>query len=59
MQEERVLDLIVTEGATNEELAAALGITERTAKFHTANLLKKIGAPNKLKLVASYWMAMR
>jgi DNA-binding CsgD family transcriptional regulator len=49
-KEREVLARIV-EGDTNAELARVLGISAWTAKFHTANLLRKLGAKNRAHLV--------
>lgn len=57
-RETEVFDLIVNQGASNEEIARALGITTRSAKFHTGNVLRKIGAPDRLKLTVSYWQTV-
>ncbi len=45
-----VLDLLVM-GRRPQEIATALGITMRTAKFHQHNLLEKLGADSRLDLV--------
>lgn len=55
--EEQVLELIVREGYSNEELAAELGTTTRTAKFHVGNLLRKTAATDRLKLAVGFWRA--
>jgi DNA-binding NarL/FixJ family response regulator len=57
-QESLVFDLIVREGMSNPEIARSLRITERTAKFHAGNVLRKVGAPDRLKLTVSYWRAL-
>ncbi len=46
-QEERVLQL-VAKGASNKEIAEQLCVSERTAKFHVSNLLRKFGPPSEL-----------
>jgi DNA-binding NarL/FixJ family response regulator len=37
-------------GSSNREIAEELGLTERTVKAHVAELLRKIGAPNRIAL---------
>jgi DNA-binding CsgD family transcriptional regulator len=49
-QETRVLELVAT-GFQTKEIANALGISARTAKFHGTNMLRKIGADSRLALV--------
>lgn len=39
-------------GHPNKEIAAALGITERTVKFHASSLFAKLGATNRTEAVA-------
>lgn len=48
---ERDVLVRIVEGDSNAELARALGISAWTAKFHTANLLRKFGAKNRAHLV--------
>jgi PAS domain S-box-containing protein len=38
-------------GATIEEIGAALGISPRTAKFHQANVLAKLGLASRVELL--------
>ncbi len=54
-REWEVFDLIVSEGLNNTEIAERLGITERSAKFHTSNVLRKTGTPDRLKLTVMFW----
>lgn len=49
-REREVLDLLLL-GRTHEDIADVLGITERTSKFHQANLLAKLGAESRLDLL--------
>jgi DNA-binding NarL/FixJ family response regulator len=49
-RESEVLALIA-EGQTNREIAAALVISERTAKFHVSSILRKLGASNRTEAV--------
>ena len=49
-REREVLDLLLL-GRTHEDIAEVLGISERTSKFHQANLLQKLGAESRLDLL--------
>jgi DNA-binding NarL/FixJ family response regulator len=49
-REREVLELLLL-GRTHEDIAHALGITERTSKFHQSNLLVKLGAESRLDLM--------
>jgi DNA-binding NarL/FixJ family response regulator len=49
-REREVLDLLLL-GRTHEDIASLLGISERTSKFHQANLLVKLGAESRLDLM--------
>jgi DNA-binding response OmpR family regulator len=49
-REREVLDLLLL-GRTHEDIALVLGISERTSKFHSANLLAKLGAESRLDLM--------
>jgi len=48
-RQRQVLGLLAV-GSSNREIAAELGLTERTVKAHVAGLLRKIGAPNRIAL---------
>jgi DNA-binding NarL/FixJ family response regulator len=37
-------------GCSNKEIAAPLGIEERTVKAHVAKLLRKVGVSNRVML---------
>ena len=39
-------------GLPGKQIAGSLGITERTVKFHTAALIRKLGADNRAQAVA-------
>lgn len=39
-------------GRTNREIADALGISERTVKFHVSSILDKLGAANRTEAVS-------
>jgi len=41
---------LVTTGLRNKEIAARLGITENTAKFHLKNILEKLHAESRAEL---------
>jgi DNA-binding NarL/FixJ family response regulator len=50
-RERQVLEL-VTQGATNAEIARQLAVTENTVKFHMKNILGKLHASNRAEVVA-------
>jgi DNA-binding CsgD family transcriptional regulator len=50
LREEEVLHLMA-EGLRNKEIAARLGISERTATFHVGNVLSKLGADGRVEAV--------
>ena len=50
LREEEVLRLMA-EGLRNKEIAARLGISERTATFHVGNLLSKLGADGRVEAI--------
>ena len=56
-REWEVFDLIVRQGLNNTEIAEHLGITERSAKFHTSNVLRKMGTSDRLKLAVRFWQS--
>ncbi len=49
-REHEVLGLLA-EGQANKEIAATLGISTHTAKFHVESLLRKLGAANRAEAV--------
>lgn len=49
-REVEVLDLVLM-GRAHEDIAVALGISERTSKFHQANILRKLGAESRYDLL--------
>lgn len=49
-REVEVLDLVLL-GRAHEDIALALGISERTSKFHQANILRKLGAESRYDLL--------
>jgi DNA-binding NarL/FixJ family response regulator len=48
-REKEVLGMLVA-GCSNKDIAAPLGIAERTVKAHVAKLLRKVGVPNRVML---------
>jgi DNA-binding NarL/FixJ family response regulator len=50
-REREVLHLVAG-GRSNKQIAKALGITERTVKFHVTAILNKLGAENRAQAVA-------
>jgi DNA-binding NarL/FixJ family response regulator len=49
-REKTVLKLLA-QGKRNQEISEALGITERTVKFHVSSLFCKLKAKNRTELV--------
>jgi DNA-binding NarL/FixJ family response regulator len=50
VREREVLELLML-GRTQDEIGTALGISPRTAKFHQANVLHKLGADSRSDLL--------
>ncbi len=50
LREEEVLRLMAA-GLRNKEIAARLGISERTATFHVGNVLSKLGADGRVEAI--------
>ena len=48
---EREVLRLVAAGRLNKEIAAQLGISERTAKFHVGRVMRKLGASNRTEAV--------
>lgn len=44
--------LLVARGRTNKEIARALGVVERTVKFHLSGAMARLGAANRAEAVA-------
>jgi DNA-binding NarL/FixJ family response regulator len=49
---EREVLRLVANGLANKQIAASLGITERTVKFHVTSILNKLGADNRAQAAA-------
>jgi DNA-binding CsgD family transcriptional regulator len=54
-QREREILLMLSEGATNKDIAAKLFLSLNTIKSHIYNIYRKIDVPNRLQ--ASLWAA--
>ena len=52
-RERQVLELVAL-GAANKRIAADLGMTEHTVKFHLASVFRKLGATNRTEAAATY-----
>lgn len=52
---ERVLLEALSKGSTNRELAAELGISVNTVKFHLSNLFEKLSVRNRAQAIAFYY----
>jgi DNA-binding CsgD family transcriptional regulator len=50
-REREVLQMVAA-GSGNKEIAAKLGISEHTVKFHVASILGKLGAESRTEAVA-------
>jgi DNA-binding NarL/FixJ family response regulator len=48
-REKEVLKMLVA-GRSNKEIAAPLGIEERTVKAHVAEMMRKLGVRNRIAL---------
>jgi DNA-binding NarL/FixJ family response regulator len=51
-QREREVLRLAADGLANKQIARALGITERTVKFHIASIFAKLGAENRAQAVS-------
>jgi len=52
-REEQVMDLVL-KSLSNRRIGAVLGISERTAKFHVCNLLRKLQVKTRQELIEKY-----
>jgi DNA-binding CsgD family transcriptional regulator len=55
---EKEIVMKVIEGSSNKVIANALFISERTVKFHCANIYRKLNIRNRTMLIAQYYRAM-
>jgi DNA-binding CsgD family transcriptional regulator len=51
-EREREVAILVAQGRSNREIAAALVLTERTTKAHVGNILSKLGFSSRTQIVA-------
>jgi DNA-binding NarL/FixJ family response regulator len=49
---EREVLRLIAQGLPGKQIASELSITERTVKFHTASVMRKLGADNRAQAVA-------
>lgn len=49
----------ILEGRANKEIAAALGIREKTVELHVTALLRKVGVESRSELLAAFWTPRR
>lgn len=49
---EREVLRLIAQGLPGKQIAGQLSITERTVKFHTASVMRKLGADNRAQAVA-------
>jgi DNA-binding NarL/FixJ family response regulator len=52
---EREVHQLLAFAKTNKEIANALGIEVRTARFHVSNILHKLGKTRRIELLAKDW----
>ncbi len=52
-RERQVLDLVLA-GRRTRAMAASLGVTERTVKYHVANILQKLEVKSRIALLAEF-----
>jgi len=45
---------LLVEGASNKVIAARLGISSHTAKFHMYNVIKRLGAQTRVDAAVAY-----
>ncbi|MFC1465753.1 MAG: LuxR C-terminal-related transcriptional regulator [Candidatus Brachytrichaceae bacterium NZ_4S206] len=60
-QREQEVLALMARGLRNKEIAARLGVSERTAAFHVGNVLSKLGADGRIEAInvarALGWLA--
>jgi DNA-binding NarL/FixJ family response regulator len=49
-RQRQILDIIVTRGVSNKNIARMLHISESTVKLHMSSILKKFGLRNRTQL---------
>ena len=49
-RQRQILDIIVTRGVSNKNIARMLHISESTVKLHMSSILKKFGVRNRTQL---------
>lgn len=49
----------ILEGRANKEIAAALGISEKTVELHVTSTFRRVGVENRAELVALFWSGGR
>jgi len=54
-QREREIVKLIAEGKTNKEIAAQLNMSEQTVKTHIKNIMLKLEADNRYKIIAWYY----
>ena len=52
---QRDIVTLIARGATDKEIGSALGIRTATAQKHVANLLRRLGVPNRAAAVGVLW----
>lgn len=52
---EKQIAMKIMEGLPNKIIAADLFISERTVKFHCANIYRKLNIRNRTTLIATYY----
>lgn len=57
-RQREIVDLIAR-GATDREIASTLGIRTATAQKHVANLLRRLGVPNRAAAIGLLWKESR
>ena len=50
LRERQILDIVVTRGVSNKNIARMLHISESTVKLHMSSILKKFGLRNRTQL---------
>lgn len=50
-RQRQILDIVVTRGVSNKNIARMLHISESTVKLHMSSILKKYGVRNRTQLV--------